>query len=173
MYYRDQLTKYGAAEVYYIPVTVDTSGNNTNTDVIDHIGTLTGFMFGGGDQLKIIESFYNGHSNQIVSPALLAIRESLLKTGGVIAGTSAGTDCQTDKVMITGGDSYVGLVDGSTMYWEAKSAPNVNKLTAYSHGIGIFPYGLLDTHFENRGRQGRLLRLLSDTSSYPICIWSR
>jgi cyanophycinase len=93
--------------VYYIPVTVDTPGNNSNPAVVAHVRTLTGFFFGGGDQLRIINSFYNDNA-RVPSPVLAAIRETLLATGGVVAGTSAGTDCQTDKVMITGGESYQG-----------------------------------------------------------------
>ena len=108
MYYRDLLTKYGAAEVYYIPVTTNTTEQNLNPVVVAHIKTLTGFFFGGGDQLRIIESFYNVNA-KIPSPALRAIRQTLYATGGVVAGTSAGTDIQTNDVMITGGESYQGM----------------------------------------------------------------
>ena len=69
--------------------------------MINKIKTMTGFFFGGGDQLRIIYSFYN-EDERIPSDALIAIKDTVIKTGGVIAGTSAGTDCQTSKVMITG-----------------------------------------------------------------------
>lgn len=168
VYYRDMLTQYGAAEVYYIPVTVDTRGNNSNPQVVEHIKTLTGFFFGGGDQTRIITSFYN-NNERIPSPVLLAIRETLLSTGGVVAGTSAGTDVQTINTMITGGDSYEALVDGSTTFWQNVELPNPSVLTAYGPGgIGMFPYGLLDTHFTNRGRHGRLVALAMDTISHPL-----
>ena len=153
--------------MYYIPITVNSTESNSDEKVIAHIRTLTGFMFGGGDQLRIIQSFYNSHSYHIPSPALIAIKETLLFTGGVIAGTSAGTDCLTSNLMISGGDSYHGLVYGSQVYWEPVASPDIRDLTGYSNGLGLFPYGLLDTHFENRGRQGRLLRLLMDTRGYP------
>lgn len=29
-------------------------------------------------------------------------------------------------------------------------------------GIGMFPYGFLDTHFANRGRQGRMIQMMID-----------
>ncbi len=79
-----------------------------NPAVVAHIKTLTGFFFGGGDQLRIIESFYNFNA-KVPSPALQAIRETLYASGGVVAGTSAGTDIQTDMVMISGGESYQGM----------------------------------------------------------------
>jgi cyanophycinase len=168
VYYRDMLTQYGAAEVYYIPITIDTRGNNSNPKVIEQIKTLTGFFFGGGDQTRIIASFYN-NEERIPSPALLAIRETLLATGGVVAGTSAGTDVQTINTMITGGDSYEALRDGSKTFWQNVELPNPSVLTAYGPGgIGLFPYGLLDTHFSNRGRHGRLVSLAMDTMSHPL-----
>lgn len=97
MYYRDQLTRYGAKEVYYIPVTVDTKGNNSDPDVVARVKSLTGFFLGGGDQARIIYSLYND-GERVPSPVLTAMKETLLATGGVLAGTSAGTDCQTSKV---------------------------------------------------------------------------
>lgn len=107
VYYNSLLKLYGAAEVYYIPVTVNSTSENQNPEVVAHVKTLTGFFFGGGDQLRIINSFFN-HNARVPSPVLQAIKETLLATGGVVAGTSAGTDCQTDRVMITGGESYEG-----------------------------------------------------------------
>jgi cyanophycinase len=91
-----------------------------------------------------------------------------MHVGGVVAGTSAGCDIQQTNIMITGGESYEGLQQGTTTYWTPVEFPT-NVVTAYGHGgIGHFPYGLVDTHFENRGRQGRLLRLLADSSAYPL-----
>ena len=46
VYYRDQLLQYGAAEVYYIPVTVDYKANNSDAEVIKRIRDMTGFFFG-------------------------------------------------------------------------------------------------------------------------------
>lgn len=83
--------------MYYIPVTVDTKEKNSDPEVVAKVKTLTGFFFGGGDQLRIVFSFYNEDERQ-PSPVLIAIKETLLATGGVVAGTSAGTDCQTSKV---------------------------------------------------------------------------
>jgi len=53
----------------------------------------------GGDQLRVIESYYNGENYNIMSPALTAIFDTAEATGGAIAGTSAGTDCQVPLFM--------------------------------------------------------------------------
>lgn len=182
-YYSEQLLSYGALEVNYIPITVDSTENNMSPIVADKIKAMSGFMFGGGDQSRIIESFYNdgtGHAKEpkdknrkhmhyLPSMALNAIKETLLATGGVIAGTSAGTDCQTSSVMITGGESLTGLNYISSIFYNTVSDANSMGVSGYGlGGLGHFGYGLLDTHFENRGRQGRLLRLLSDTRMLPM-----
>jgi cyanophycinase-like exopeptidase len=57
------------------------------------------------------------------------------------------------------------VVDGALVTWEPREDPNAARLTGYGPGgIGFFPHGLLDTHFANRGRHGRLLQLLADTA---------
>ncbi|KAJ1428511.1 hypothetical protein B484DRAFT_396782 [Ochromonadaceae sp. CCMP2298] len=145
----------------------DNTEANSDPEVEAHVRTLTGFFFGGGDQLRIIESFYNKNA-RVPSPVLQTIREQLLRTGGVVAGTSAGTDCQTSSVMITGGESYQGLVKGATIFWEPVERKDPNLLTGYGPGgIGLFEHGLIDTHFANRGRQGRLVKLLLDSMDLP------
>ena len=66
-YYSTQLYSYGALEVNYIPITIDSTDNNMNPAVVNKIKSMTGFMFGGGDQSRIIESFYNtgtGHEDK-------------------------------------------------------------------------------------------------------------
>jgi len=91
-----------------------------------------------------------------------------LNTGGVAVGTSAGTDVMTSKIMITCGDSYEALRNGSSIFWRTMELPITSLLTAFGPGgIGLFPYGLLDTHFANRGRQGRMIRLLADSYDLP------
>jgi len=171
IYYRDLLTNYGAEEVYYVPITADHPEKNSDPAVVEHIESLTGFFFGGGDQTRLVQAYYTGVGNStgaVASPALLAIKRALLASGGVVAGTSAGTDIQTSSVMITGGKSYDALVDGSFVNWKPVTLPNPNILTGYAPGgISFFPHGLVDTHFENRGRHGRLIRLMADTVNYP------
>lgn len=40
------LSLYGAAETYFIPITVDTKAMNVDPTVIENIKNMTGFMFG-------------------------------------------------------------------------------------------------------------------------------
>lgn len=167
VYYEALLKKYGASEVYYIPVTEDTPEYNTDPKVIKLITNLTGFFFGGGDQLRVIRAFYNGDAFEENSPVLNAIKESAYNNNAVIVGTSAGTDCLTNNIMITGGTSYTSLLYGTKMSYLPYPNKISDELGGYTHGIGLFNFGLLDTHFENRGRHGRFIRLLADTYSFP------
>jgi hypothetical protein len=59
--------------------------------------------------------------------------------------------------MIAGGDSYPALQKGFRQAMGARQeAPGAP--TLYAHGgLGTFPYGLLDSHFSQRCREGRLL----------------
>ena len=62
--------------------------------------------------------------------------------------------------MITGGNSYRALIKGSYGYF----TDEYDDLTYVPEGgFGFFPYGLLDSHFSRRGRQGRAIRLAADT----------
>jgi cyanophycinase-like exopeptidase len=101
--------------------------------------TLLGFFVGGGDQTRLIQSYYSGPNNSttIASSALIAIRNTLYATGGVIAGTSAGCDIQTSNVMITGGESYEGLINGADIYWQPLEDENPTVLTGICILISI------------------------------------
>lgn len=115
-YYVDMFVRvYGAASATFIPVT-ETS-NNANSQsmpnhhlrdtilvfydntlfihsfrvaIVDMVQQQTGFFFGGGDQLRIIQAL---RPNGVDSLTLNAIKE-VLRRGGVVGGTSAGTACQ-------------------------------------------------------------------------------
>jgi cyanophycinase len=90
-------------------------------------------FFGGGDQSRLLARLKD-------RPAVLeAVRQAHTR-GAVIAGTSAGTAVMTRFPMITGDAS-----------WNS------------SGGLGLFPYGLLDTHFSQRRREGRLTRMARAT----------
>lgn len=56
-------------------------------------------------------------------------------------------------------------MNGSTVTWEPRELKDGALLTGYGPGgIGLFGHGLVDTHFANRGRHGRLIQLLVDSA---------
>ncbi len=64
--------------------------------------------------------------------------------------------------MITGGSSYSGLTYGA--YGGGPTNPdNPGTLSYDEHGaLGFLPGWIIDTHFSERGREGRLIRFVSN-----------
>lgn len=93
----------------------------------------TGVFFSGGDQLRI--------SSQIGdTPIEQRIRE-LHQAGGLIAGTSAGASVMSETMLIKGASSE------SYRIGDLHMAP----------GMGLVRHVVIDQHFAERGRYGRLL----------------
>jgi cyanophycinase len=92
-----------------------------------------GVFFSGGDQLRI--------SSQIGdTPVERRIRE-LHQAGGVIAGTSAGASVMSETMLVKGASAE------SYRIGELHMAP----------GLGLVRDVIIDQHFAERGRYGRLL----------------
>ncbi|HZU68492.1 MAG TPA: cyanophycinase [Ktedonobacteraceae bacterium] len=159
------LKHYGVADAEWIPIDRAHLNNTKSPKVIAQINSMTGFFFGGGDQSRLVFCmFYNGTpapgNHPRPSPALKAIIAKY-DAGAVVGGTSAGTDALVKDPMITGGESYEAIRNGAFPYIQEDHLNDLSYDPA--GGFGMFTYGLLDTHFTERGRQGRLIRLAADT----------
>lgn len=105
-------------------------------DAIHAIEQATGIFFTGGDQSRIVD-FIKG------TPLDKAIHKRY-EQGAVIGGTSAGAAMMPDE-MIVGGASV--------------SNPSVDAV-CMGPGMGFLPGIVIDQHFAQRGRLGRLLAAL-------------
>jgi cyanophycinase len=157
-FYTDILTRYGADSARWIPVDLDHVAAADSPELARQVASMTGFVFGGGDQSRLVATLLRGaaHTDSRVMAAIRA----RFAAGAVVAGTSAGAQIQAGRDMVTGGASYQGLRDGShTGYFEDD--------TILAHlpagGFGLFRDGLVDTHFSANGRLGRAVRLAADT----------
>ncbi len=102
------------------------------------------FFLGGGDQRRYTRALLRRDGSD---SALLETIRRVYESGGVVAGTSAGAAVLVSAPMVTGGESY-----------DALTRPR--RLTdRRGGGLRLFPFGLVDTHFAERGRQGRIIRL--------------
>ncbi len=99
----------------------------------DNLKGAAGIFFTGGDQLRIT-SILGG------TPASKAIYQAYDR-GSVIAGTSAGAAIMSETMIVEGED------DESPRRCTVKMAP----------GLGLLKNVVVDMHFSQRGRQGRLL----------------
>ncbi|MEU8842297.1 cyanophycinase [Streptomyces roseus] len=157
-YYADLFKRHGAADAQWIPVDLDHIADADSDAVVAQINSMTGFFFGGGDQYRYVTTLLHG-ARHTDSKALAAIRAKLA-TGAVVAGTSAGAQIAAGADMVTGGDSYQALRDGSAPgYFEDPT--RLGYLP--EGGFGFLRSGLIDTHTGTSGREGRALRLAADT----------
>lgn len=153
-------------DVEWIGISRDTCNsykNDSSSAIINQISNRNAFVFTGGDQSYITDCFFNEDpvNETRTDTALITALRQQFESGAVIAGTSAGTAVQPQDPMITNGESYEALRDGSVSFI---GSPPFNNTLYYNPlgGLGFFEYGLLDSHFSERGRQGRLIRLASD-----------
>ncbi|MBD3883737.1 cyanophycinase [Phormidium tenue FACHB-886] len=169
--FRDLYEKYlkeqypnASIDVEWIPFDIENAEAEEGSQaLIDQINSRNAFIFGGGDQSFITQAFFDedpATGTRTETPVYAALRQRF-ETGALVAGTSAGTAVQTSSPMITEGESYEAVLKGSNSL--IGSPPFVRELY-YNPlgGLGFFNYGLLDSHFSERGRQGRIIRLASD-----------
>ena len=131
------------------------------------LASLDGVFFAGGDQARHLEALGTavvGEQGYTAGPEWRLICQRHAQGNLVVAGTSAGNHIQGGGLwqgrpvpMIGGGDSCPALARGfmpaSGASQEAPGTP-----TLYPHGgLRTFPYGVLDSHFSQRCREGRLV----------------
>ena len=131
LFYQDVFQKIGAGEAFPLPIVT-----REDAHLPAHLETIeraTGVFMTGGDPSRLVTILYG-------SPALAAIQANLVG-GGALAGTSAGASAFS-ATMITGGEGGLQLRrDGVDL------AP----------GLGVITRLIIDQHFSQRKRLGRLL----------------
>ncbi|RUO36770.1 hypothetical protein CWE13_07930 [Aliidiomarina shirensis] len=137
--------------------------------LLDLVERAHGVFINGGDQSLTRQAFFKPDG----SPTnwLNSIRARVFSGQMIAGGTSAGTAVMSGNPMITNGSSDAGLREGAfamtqppaadcARFDSCKPAVSADSLTYNREGgLDLFPFGILDTHFSERGRQGRLLAL--------------
>ncbi len=100
----------------------------------DQIDERSVVFFAGGDQMKITSKFGG-------TPLCDRMRD-LYMSGAMIAGTSSGASVMSE-VMMSGGES--------------ESSHQTQSSLQLSPGLGFISGVIIDQHFAERGRMGRLL----------------
>jgi len=143
----------------YIPITRN-SGNVNDPAIVDLIRQQTGIFFVGGNRPRVVYTLRPGGTTD--SLAMTAIRE-VLRGGGMVAGTSAGMGCFSNRAMIIDGGTWSSLAEGvfaNTGY--SNKYPN-NMAYDPNGGLGLLDDFVLDTHFSEMGREGRLIKVVQET----------
>ncbi|AWN23940.1 cyanophycinase [Deinococcus irradiatisoli] len=114
-------------------VYVHERGETISQELLERFEGATGVFFTGGDQLRI--------TSQIGDTELEARVREVFRSGGVVAGTSAGASAMCETMLVTGSgrESY--------RIGDIRMAP----------GLGLIQGVIIDQHFAERGRMGRLL----------------
>jgi cyanophycinase len=129
--------KLGAAEV--VSVRPETRADAHDPAFVDRLAEATGIFMTGGNQLKL-SGVIGG------TPFGDAIHQARGR-GAVIAGTSAGASIQASHMVAFG-------VGGAT--------PK-QRMTQVAAGLGLLQSSVIDQHFDQRNRYGRLLMIVSQS----------
>ena len=117
-----------------VPLNVRTREQALDVAAADPLRHAGAVFLTGGDQLRLTSQLGG-------TPVLEAIRR-VYADGGVIAGTSAGASVQADTMMVSG---------------EGASAPRLGDALRLAPGFSFLTGVIIDQHFAERGRMGRLL----------------
>jgi cyanophycinase len=127
----------GAAEV--VPVAPESREEAQSPELVERLDRSTGVFMTGGNQLKLSAVV----SGTPVGDAIVAAHHR----GVVVAGTSAGASIQSSHMVAFGGP-------GST--------PK-QRMTQVAAGLGLLEQAVVDQHFDQRNRYGRLLMIVSQS----------
>lgn len=123
--------------------------NGDNEVEIERLKDVGGVWFTGGDQARILATLRNQDGTD---KAMAKRLRAILDEGGIIGGTSAGAAMMSED-MILFGDPLPTLLYGK--------GPDGSGKLGMGKGMGFLPIGLVDQHFDERRRLGRLARAIS------------
>lgn len=148
------------------------------------LGTLHGIYFSGGNQARHLEGLVGRddagrYTRTSAQWHIIQRRHALGQL--VVAGTSAGNHIQGGGLwrsrpvpMIGGGDAYdvlkKGYAPGQGPAGEVEPSVEPPHGTRYpaliypDGGLGVFRFGVLDSHFSKRAREARLIRATLDSA---------
>jgi cyanophycinase len=139
--YNEIFRELGAGQVEFLPI--NSRLDCDNPDYMDMLKRATGIFMTGGNQLRL---------STILGGTQIARKIRRCNAAGVpVAGTSAGASIMSEH-MIAGGDS---------------NRPPAEDSVNLAPGLGLTNAVIIDQHFTQRNRLGRLL---SATSSNPFLI---
>ncbi|MBU2277682.1 MAG: cyanophycinase [Gammaproteobacteria bacterium] len=122
-----------------------------NVELAADLQKFSGIWFLGGDQTYITSTLQPDGQPGVVLQAIW----QRYQQGAVLGGTSAGAAIMSE-VMIAGGDSWGALTGSAGSVYQGLADQEQGPLQI-QHGIGFFPAGIIDQHFDRKARFGRLI----------------
>jgi len=133
--YRSVFTELGVSSVDELYL--DERGEAVDENKIAVLNHTKAVFFSGGDQLRI--------TSLIGDTPIYDLVHEIYQSGGIIAGTSAGASAMSETMLVRGTNA------SSFRIGELSMAP----------GLGLLPNVIIDQHFAERGRIGRLIGAVS------------
>jgi cyanophycinase len=137
--YQAVFTSLGAREV--VSLRPESRTQAAESDLVEPLGKVGGIFMTGGNQLKL-STLITG------TPFDDAIHEAYQR-GAAVAGTSAGASILAEHMVAFG----------------AGGATPKQRMSQLSAGLGLIQGVVIDQHFEQRNRYGRLLSLVAQSPS--------
>ena len=178
VYFKSELVSYGVKpeNIHLIPIamadddsTTDVnestwSNNGNDLKLAEMVRKSSCVWFSGGDQLRTMKTLMRPDGSK--TPVLEAVWE-VFRRGGVVGGTSAGAAIMSEP-MIGAGNSMGALKHGVVINYKGEDFPEGNGVLL-THGLGFFPLGMVDQHFNARARLARLIvAMMNDTKKEPL-----
>lgn len=178
VYFSKELISYGVKpqNIHLIPIAmadddstkdVDEStwqNNGNDPKLVEMVRNSSCVWFSGGDQLRTMKTLLRADGSQ--TPVLKAVWE-VFNRGGVVGGTSAGAAIMSEP-MIGAGNSMGALKNGVKTSFEGEDFPEGDGVLL-THGLGFFPLGMVDQHFNARARLARLIvAMMNDKNKISI-----
>jgi cyanophycinase len=130
--YEAAFRKLGVADVRHLHVDTREEGHDpARVALLDGAAVV---FFTGGNQLKL--------TSQLGDTPVYQRMCQVYEGGGCVAGTSAGASVVTETMLVTGNSS---------------ASPHVEDALRMAPGFGLLPGVIVDQHFAERGRIGRLI----------------
>jgi len=178
VYFRSELVSYGVKpeNIHLIPIAMadddstkdidESTWKNNGNDLMlaEIVRKSTCVWFSGGDQVRTMKTLVKPEGSK--TPVLEAVWE-VFRSGGVVGGTSAGAAIMSEP-MIGAGNSMGALKHGVVTDYKGDDFPESNGVYL-THGLGFFPLGMVDQHFNTRARLARLiLAMMHDQKTVNI-----
>lgn len=134
--------------------------NRDDPETAEMIKACDAIWLTGGDQARIMRVMRDQEGEPTLAGAAL---NAFIASGGVLGGTSAGAAVQSG-VMILGGTSKGALRYGIGQAYASMKDQETGPLIL-GKGLGYFPHGIIDQHFDRKARLGRLVVALLESGN--------
>jgi cyanophycinase len=137
--YREIFTGLGIKTVR--PLHAMTRGQANDETFARQLRDATGIFLTGGNQLRLSSTI----GGTLLAEAVL----DRFRAGAVVAGTSAGASAMSSHMIAFG----------------ASGGTPKHRMAALAAGLGVLPSVIIDQHFQQRNRYGRLLSVIAQNPS--------